>query len=397
MSGRPVRVGALAATLLLLAGPVPAGADTTRDVAADTTLTTAVSTALAAPAIGTTALPAHLSLALVEVETGALIAVRDGTTRRPIASTIKLLTALTVVEALAPGEVVTVGEAAAAVGGSSYGLRAGERRSVEDLLAGLLLRSGNDAAVALAVAVAGSEEAFTARMADVLAGLGIDARPASASGLEEGDALSATELATVALAALAEPRIRALVGVDAVVLPSGRIVENRNRFLTDVEGATGLKTGFTNAAGFTLAASARRDGRELVAVVLGAADDLQRRTAATRLLEDGFAGTRRVDLTSSVELRRAAGPVRYASAPLPATVAVAADVTFGWDAGFHAERGPSTVAVHVDGEVVTRRPVQRLDGRADAPPVGLGAALVDGVYAALLPAALAGSVGDGLR
>lgn len=363
---------------------------------------TTVSAALAGPGIGTGALPTHLSLALLEVETGDLLAGRDVDTRRPIASTIKLLTALTVVDALPPGVTVVVAPEAAAVGGSSYGLRAGERRTVEDLLAGLLLRSGNDAAVALAVAVSGSEEAFTAAMSAVLARLGIDARPASASGLEEGDALSAAELATVARAALAEPRIRALVGVPATVLASGRTVENRNSFLDDLPGATGLKTGFTNAAGFTLAASAEREGRELVAIVLGAADDAQRRVAAARLLEDGFTRTRRVELASTVELRQAAGPVRYATAPLPTTVAVDADVAFGWDRTFRPEGGPEVVSVLVDGDVVTSRAVERHDGRAVPTGGGLGAALVDGVYAALRTAALPGSddpgsTGEGLR
>lgn len=380
-----------AAVALLVATPLrPASAD-------DGPGPAAVSAALAAPGIGTAALPAHLSVALVEVETGDLLAGRDVATRRPIASTIKLLTALTVVDILAPGSLVVVGPEAAAVGGSSYGLRAGEQRTVEDLLAGLLLRSGNDAAVALAVAVSGSEEAFTHAMSAVLERMGIDARPASASGLEEGDALSAAELATVARAALAEPRIRALVGVPTTVLPSGRSVENRNRFLEDLPGATGLKTGFTNAAGYTLAASAERDGRELVAIVLGAVDDEQRRAAATRLLEDGFTGTRRVELASTVEVRQAAGPVRYAAAPLPSTVAVDADVRFGWDRTFRPEDGPDAVAVLVDGEVVTLRPVERHDGRAVTVRAGLGSALVDGVYAALRTAALPGSAGEGLR
>lgn len=387
---RRLVVSAAAAVLLAVAPLPPARAD-------EAPAPTAVSTALAAPGVSTAALPSNLSVALVEVETGDLLAGRDVGTRRPIASTIKLLTALTVVDVLAPGSVVVVGPEAAAVGGSSYGLREGEQRSVEDLLAGLLLRSGNDAAVALAVAISGSEEAFTHAMSAVLEQLGIDARPASASGLEEGDALSAAELATVARAALAEPRIRSLVGVPAAVLPSGRTVENRNRFLDDLPGATGLKTGFTNAAGYTLAASAERDGRELVAIVLGAVDDEQRRAAAARMLEDGFTRTRRVELASTVELRQASGPVRYAATPLPSTVAVDAEVAFGWDRTFRPEGGPDAVAVLVEGEAVTRRPVERHDGRAVTGSVGLGAALVDGVYAALRTAALPGSAGEGLR
>lgn len=293
--------GALLALLCLSLLPATA--------AADGAAPTAARVAIEVPATDAVrvGVPSHVSVALVEGSTGQVLVAQDATTRRPIASAIKLVTALSVIDALPADTVVTLGDEVRGVGGSSYGLRPGERRTVEDLLTGLLLRSGNDAAVALGVAVAGSEADFTARMSETLGALGIDARPASASGLEEADALSALELATVARAALDEPRIAALVRNEEVVRPDGRTIENRNRFVGVVEGATGLKTGFTNAAGFTLAASAERGGRELIAVVLGAHDDDQRLEIAARMIEHGFSATRPDDLASSLELRTSRG------------------------------------------------------------------------------------------
>lgn len=385
--------GALVALLALSVLPATAVADGAVPAAVPARLTVPPTEAVR---VG---VPAHLSVVLVEGSTGQVLVAQDATTRRPIASAIKLVSALTVVDALPPATVVTLGEEVRGVGGSSYGLRPGEERSVEDLLAGLLLRSGNDAAVALGVAVAGSETAFTARMAETLGALGIDARPASASGLEEGDALSALELAAVARAALDEPRIASLVGAEEVVGPGGRTIENRNRFVGAFEGATGLKTGFTNAAGFTLAASAARDGRELIAVVLGAHDDAQRLEVAVRLVEHGFTATRPDDLASSLELRTALGPVRFVTGPLPMTVPEDGDVGIAWPASLRPEDDDLQVPLTARGREVLAVPVERLDGRAAPGRAGteLGAALVDGVYAALRPSTIAGGGATPLR
>jgi serine-type D-Ala-D-Ala carboxypeptidase (penicillin-binding protein 5/6) len=338
-----------------------------------------------------------LSVVLVEASTGQVLVARDADVRRPIASAIKLVTALVVVEALAPRSVITVGDEVRGIEGSSYGLRPGEVRTVEDLLAGLLLRSGNDAAVTLAVAVAGSEAEFVTRMELLLDGLGIDARPGSSSGLEPDDALSARELATVARAALQEPRVREVVGAPVLVLDEGLSIENRNLFLADTVGATGLKTGFTSAAGFTLAASALRDGRELVAVVLGASDDLERRAVAARLLDHGFATTMRTTVEQSVTLRTTAGPVRFTAGPSTITLAQRSELTVGWPNGLRPDDELSDVALRVDGAEAGRIGVERRDGRRTDATRSLGRALADGAYAAMRLGATAGGAGTGLR
>lgn len=333
--------------------------------------------------------PARVSVVLVEASTGQLLVSQDADTRRPIASAIKLLTALVVVDALPAGTTVRVGDEVRGIEGSSYGLRPGETRSVEDLLAGLLLRSGNDVAVALAIAVADSEPAFVDRMADRLAALGIDARPGSPSGLEEADALSASELAVVARAALAEPRIRDLVGRTVVDLPDGVEVENRNAFLVDDPTATGLKTGFTNAAGFTLAASAEREGRPLVAVVLGARDDQERRDVVRRLIEYGYASTTPVRTGSSLGLRSTSGPVEFRVELGTLTVPVGAGPNIAWPERIHPTDPTVRVRLHVGDQDAGEVDAIRLDGRTGAPPAtDLGRALADGAYAALRPAAI---------
>jgi len=324
-----------------------------------------------------------LSVTLVEAGTGQVLVARGADVRRPIASTVKLVTALAVVEALPAGSAVVIGEGVRGVEGASYGLRAGEIRSVEDLLAGLLLRSGNDVAVALAEAVDGSEEAFLDRMGAVLTGLGIEARPVSASGLAEGDMLSAEELATVARAALEEPRIRGLVGLRSLTREDGIELENRNLFLFDVVGATGLKTGFTSAAGYALAASASRDGRELVAVVLGARDDRERRDVAARLIEHGFGRTRLVALDHSVSLRTSAGPVLFTTNGTWLTIPVDQGTTVVWPITLRPDDPPPGALIRVGDAPAGRTGIVRLDGRRPDAGGGLGLALADGVYGAL--------------
>ena len=332
---------------------------------------------------------AAIGVALVEASTGQVLVARGESVRRPVASAIKLVTALVVTDALPTGTAITVGEEVRGVEGSSYELRPGEVRSVDDLLAGLLLRSGNDAAVALAVAVAGTEEAFVDRMVATLAALGIDARPGSSSGLDDEDALSAIELATVARAALAEPRIRAIVGLPLLDV-DGVTVENRNLFLGDLEGATGLKTGFTSAAGFTLAASARRDGRELVAVVLGATDDLERRRVAARLLAHGFMTTTPTRIERSVSLRTTAGPVLYATRGATLTIASGVEVELGWPRSLRPDDELTAVGLIVAGADAGSIGVERRDGRRAEEGWSIGRALADGAYAAMRPIGMAG-------
>jgi serine-type D-Ala-D-Ala carboxypeptidase (penicillin-binding protein 5/6) len=394
---RPTALLALTAALIVL-GPSSGGAWSTP-------ATGLPSAAPSAPALApadaettraVTGASDGLSVLLVEGATGQSILALDVAERRPLASTTKLVTALVVVDALPAGSLVSVGEEVRGATGSLLGLRPGELWSVEDLLAGLLLRSGNEVATALAVAVAGSEVAFLRRMDAHAATLGIaETGFASASGLEDDDRLSAEELAVIARAVLAEPRLRTIVGQQRTTLAGGTVpVENRNLLVGRLLGATGLKTGFTNAAGFTIVASAERDGRELVAVVLGATSEEERLSVAQRALEHGFASTSLRPVGGTLELRGGRGPVLLTAVPTALTVPRDAEVVLAWPPALRPDDAPEEVALVVGSRSAGATAVVRTDGREVAGGgAGLGAALADGAYAAMRARSLAGALG----
>ena len=228
---------------------------------------------------------------------------REPARRRANASTTKMVTALVVVERAGPAESVTVTPEAAATGGGGLDLQAGEVFSVRDLLVALLLSSSNDAAVALAEYVAGSEDAFVDLMnAFVRDAGGRDTRFVTAHGLDRpGHFSTARDLAVFGRMVLDDPLLRTIVATPRTTITGSRgavEVNNRNSLLETYEGAVGIKTGFTAAAGDVLVAAARRGGRRLIAVALGSANAA---SDARRLLDLGFSLLRR-----TVLLRRGA-------------------------------------------------------------------------------------------
>lgn len=229
------------------------------------------------------------SYVLVDADSGQVLAARDADEPRLVASTVKLLTILTALETVSLDETVVVGDEAA-VGGAGTGVDPGESWQVADLLDAILVRSGNDAARALAAAASdGDMAAFVARMGATAQALGLtDVHVTEPTGLDDANRLSARALATIGRAALADPRIRASAGKAAIDLPDLGTQEARNQLIGDYEGATGLKTGFTDLAGYCLVASVERDGRELVAVVLGAREDPARFEEAAALFDHAF-------------------------------------------------------------------------------------------------------------
>jgi D-alanyl-D-alanine carboxypeptidase (penicillin-binding protein 5/6) len=220
---------------------------------------------------------------------------RDPHSRRANASTTKMLTALVAVRRSSPRDTASVSAEAAATGGGGLTLRAGERFSVRALLQALLLSSSNDAAVALAEHVSGTEERFVAEMNAVAARIGAHrSHFLTAHGLDRpGHVSTASDLALIAARLLEHPLLRRVVATSETTIagPDGPIpLENRNVLLDTYKGAIGVKTGFTAAAGDVLVGAARRRGRRVIAVAMGsasAADDVR------RLLDWGFDRLRR--------------------------------------------------------------------------------------------------------
>jgi serine-type D-Ala-D-Ala carboxypeptidase (penicillin-binding protein 5/6) len=211
--------------------------------------------------------------------------------RHSPASLTKLMTALIVDESARADAIVTVSAHAARAVGSRMGLSSGTRITVSGLMAGLLLRSANDACVALAERVAGSEAKFVARMNQRARSLGLaDTRFANACGFDApGHYSSAADLARLADAFLARPALAALVAQPHHVARSvdGKQFRfgNTNALIGRVPGALGVKTGYTGKAGHCLIGLVERDGLRVLVVLLGARD---RWWDAVAIIEQAF-------------------------------------------------------------------------------------------------------------
>ena len=191
-----------------------------------------------------------------------------------IASTTKIMTALVVLENAELQDVVTVSAEAVGVEGSSMYLAAGEQLTVEDLLYGLMLLSGNDAAEALAYHISGSIEDFAALMNQKADILGLhNTRFANPHGLDSEDNYSnASDMARLAAYALNNEEFRNIVSSQSYSCGTRRMT-NHNKLLWDYEGAVGVKTGYTKKAGRILVGAAEQNGRRLITVTISAPDD----------------------------------------------------------------------------------------------------------------------------
>ena len=218
-----------------------------------------------------------LSAVVYEPQSGRVLYEKDGRTARPMASTTKLMTALLATERLDAETTVQVPAGAVPVEGTQLGLAVGESVTVRDLLAGLLLSSGNDAANALALLMDDSLPAFAERMNARAAELGMtDCLFVTPSGLDEGGhSASARDMALLGAAVLTKPLAAELCAAQsATVTIGGRrmTIRNHNKLLQLYEGCIGLKTGFTKKSGRCLVSAATRDGVTLVIATLNGGD-----------------------------------------------------------------------------------------------------------------------------
>lgn len=316
---------------------------------------------------------AFLAAIVVEPSTMTVLYEKNARESLPTASMIKMLTLLVVLDALEEGEIrwqqrVEVSKNVERVRGTGVYLEAGEVHRVSDLVRATMVHSANDAAVALAEAVSGSEEEFVERMRRKARALGLEgAEIHTASGLptsETGrplDRMTAWDLAILGAAVQERPEIMALSRTKTAPFPGRKFVLfNPNHLLRQYPYATGLKTGYTREAKFCLTASARRCDMDLIAVVIGCPNRMERFATARRLLEDAFSRYRLVEGVAVGEILAEGLPVGGGKGQASLRVAAAREVRWlvPWDEEPQVER--ELVAGELRGPLWEGEPVGTL-------------------------------------
>lgn len=217
---------------------------------------------------------AHSAI-VIHSDSGRVLFEKNADERMLIASTTKIMTALVVLENCNMDDTVTVGAESAGVEGSSMYLKAGGEYSVRDLLCGLLLVSGNDAAIALALHTAGSVEAFAELMNSTAERIGMTSSHfMNPHGLDEdGHYSTARDLSLLTRVCMRNPDFRAIVSSKSAVTADGQTLYNHNKLLSRCEGCVGVKTGYTRAAGRSLVSCCVRGDAEYICVTLDAPSD----------------------------------------------------------------------------------------------------------------------------
>ncbi len=240
------------------------------------------------------------SAVLMEASTGKILYSKNADVPLPPASVTKVMTLLLVMEKIDSGkmklsDMISVSEYAASMGGSQVFLEPGEEMTLEDMLKSVVISSANDAAVALAEAVAGSEEGFVQMMNERATQLGMkNTTFENVTGLDDDTVNHLTSAYDIAL--MSRELIvshQSILKYSSIWMDSIRNGEfgltNTNRLIRFYKGANGLKTGSTSKAGFCISATAERDGMELIAVIMGSENRDKRNEAAKKLLDYGFA------------------------------------------------------------------------------------------------------------
>lgn len=250
------------------------------------------------------------SVLLMEASSGKVLYEKDADTKRPPASVTKVMTILLIYDALAAGkiqkeDVVTTSEYAASMGGSQVFLEAGEEQTVDTLLKCIVVSSANDACVAMAEYIAGTEEAFVQQMNERAKGLGMENTVfKNCNGLDtDGHVTTARDIALMSRELITKyPDVYEYtkIWMDTIVHKTKKGEEefglsNTNKLIRQYSYATGLKTGSTGEAKFCLSATARKDGIDLIAVIMAAPDVKARFADAQTLLNYGFSICRKYE------------------------------------------------------------------------------------------------------
>ena len=272
----------------------------------------------------------------MDVDSGRVLYEQNADARMLIASTTKILTALVAIEEGNLSDTVTVSRQAALTEGSAMYLQEGEQLTLETLLYGLMLCSGNDAAVAIAEHVGGSQEKFVSMMNRRAKELGMENSSfANPNGLDDEDHYStARDMARLACAAAGNETLMRIASTKSITI-GGRTMTNHNKLLRYMDGCTGLKTGFTKAAGRTLVSCAEQNGQRLAAVTLQDGNDWADHQA---LHEYGFSA---YPARYFAKLGQTMDRAAVAGGAVSSVALVAAD-SFSWPVGA-GEEGTSSI------------------------------------------------------
>jgi len=242
----------------------------------------------------------------IERTTGQVLFEKDSYTRCAMASTTKILTGLIVIENCNLNDEVIVSKKAANTGGSTLGIREGEKITVESLLYGLLLRSGNDTAVALAEFVSGSVDEFSLLMNNRAKEIGLKSSNfVTPHGLDDDNHFStAYDMAILTNFALDNETFRRIVNTKQITINVGnnnRILNNTNELLGSVSGVYGVKTGFTGDAGRCLITACKRNNLDIIVVVLGADTKNIRGDDTKKIIDYVFKNFEMIDTKKEIE------------------------------------------------------------------------------------------------
>lgn len=237
---------------------------------------------------------------------GRILFDKNGNKTTPMASTTKIMTAIIVVENSNLSDIVTIDSKSAGTGGSRLGLKKNDKITVNDLLYGLMLRSGNDAAVALAIHVGGSVEGFAELMNKKAKELNLTSTHFMVPhGLDmDGHYTTAYELAKMADYALKNEKLKEIVSTKTCTINinnNPKVISNTNELLGSVSGVYGVKTGFTNGAGRCLVTACKRDSLDIITVIIGADTKKIRTSDSMKLIEYSFKNYQIINIKQKVE------------------------------------------------------------------------------------------------
>ena len=237
---------------------------------------------------------------------GRILYEKNGNKQTPMASTTKIMTAIVVLENAKLTDTVTITTTAAGIGGSRLGLKKNDKITVNDLLYGLMLRSGNDAAVALAIHVGGSVEGFAEMMNKKAEELNLtNSHFVVPHGLDnEGHYTTAYELAKMADYALKIDKFKEIVGTKVATIHINgyaKKINNTNNLLGSVSGVYGVKTGFTNGAGRCLVTACKRNDLDIITVIIGADTNKIRSKDTIKLIQYAYTEFETIDIKEIIE------------------------------------------------------------------------------------------------